>query len=85
MVINYVEGGIKRDGGGGMKFFLFGKGGAEKVSDLRFSHFVALPPNPVFNDQSLTLVIFEDLFLFSPSEILWELCELMISISQRIG
>ena len=29
-------------------------GGAQKVSDPRFSHFVAPPPLPVINDQSLT-------------------------------
>ena len=44
MVINYVD--KTGWGGGQMKFFLFGKGGAEKVSDLQFSHFVAPPPPP---------------------------------------
>ena len=28
--------------------------GAQKVSDPQFSHFVAPPPLPVINDQSLT-------------------------------
>ena len=31
-----------------------GGGGAQKVLDPRFSHFVAPPPLPVINDQSLT-------------------------------
>ena len=41
-------------------------------------------PHPVINDQTLTLVNFEGLVLLSPLEIIWELCELMISISQGI-
>ena len=42
-----------------MKSFtvLSGGGGAQKVSDPRFSHFVA-PRLPVINDQSLTLARF---------------------------
>ena len=32
-------------------------GGAQKVSDLRFSHFVAPPPFPVINDQSLGVLL----------------------------
>ena len=51
-----------------MKFLPFEKG-AEKVLDPQFSHFnlePPPPPNPVINDQSLTPVSFEDLFLLSP-------------------
>ena len=45
-------------------------------------------PHPVIidiNDQTLILVNFEGLVLLSPSDIIWELCELiMIRISQGI-
>ena len=59
---------FERGGGGHKKFPPFkrrdaqsltlslgGGGGGQKVSDLRFSHFVA-PRLPVINDQSLTIV-----------------------------
>ena len=41
-------------GGGGKSFSHAEGGGAQKVSDPRFSHFVA-PPLPVINDQSLNI------------------------------
>ena len=36
----------------------------------------------IINDQTLIIVNFECLVLLSPSEITWELCEFIISISQ---
>ena len=39
---------------------------------------------PVINDQTPTLLSFEGLVLLSPSEITWEMCGLMINISQGI-
>ena len=58
-----------------------GKGGTEKVS-----FFLPPPPHPVglLNDQSFILLIFEGLVLLSPSDIIWELCELRNRISQGI-
>ena len=48
---------FKREGGGTRKVVpCLEEGGAQNVSDLRFSHFVA--PLPVINDQSLTLPVF---------------------------
>ena len=42
--------------GGRKKFYpVLRGGGAQKVSDPRFSHFVAPPPLPVINDQSLSI------------------------------
>ena len=69
-----------------MKVFPYemGVGGTQKVLDPRFSHFVAPPLHPITNDQSLIPINFEDLVLFSPSEIKRELCGLMILISQGI-
>ena len=45
-------------GGGQVKFYPYKKvrwgGGAQTVLDPQFSHFVAPPPLPVINDQSLS-------------------------------
>ena len=40
-------------GGRRKKFYPVLRGGAQKVSDPRFSHVVAPPPLPIINDQSL--------------------------------
>ena len=53
-----------KGGGGREKFYPVLRGwgvGVQKVSDLRFSHFVA--PPPVINDQSLKAVLF---LLYAP-------------------
>ena len=42
-----------------MTSFTVLRGGAQKVSDPRFSHFVA-PPLPVINDQSLNHIVLRD-------------------------
>ena len=48
---------FKRGGGDGReKFYPVLRGGAQKVLDPRFSHFVA--PLPVINDQSLTETLY---------------------------
>ena len=55
-------------------------GEGKKVSDLRFSHFVA---RPIINEQFLILVNFKSLVLFAPSEIKRELRKLVISIEVK--
>ena len=78
LVTNYGEGGGGyKTGWGNVKFYPFekgrrkklypvlegGGGGAQQVSDPRFSHIV--PPLPIINDQSLALKYNSILFFLS--------------------